>query len=126
MGKEGGEGEEGRRGGRGGGEGRGLERREEQELTLSGEPQTRVGVHIAPASDRKMQANKVMIIQYAIFLVTSDDITNTKVRMVPTYCITRNFRGTKLSTHSTKFSQFYCHGFRSNCHYQSCKYSFAE
>ena len=71
MGKEegegggGGEGGEGRRGGRGGGEGRGLERCEEQELTLSGEPQTRVGVHIAPASDRKMQANKVMIIQYA-------------------------------------------------------------
>ena len=29
--------------------------------------------------------------------MTSDDITNTKVRMVPTYCITRNFRGTKLS-----------------------------
>ena len=51
--------EEGGGGGGGGGErGRGLVRCEEQELTLSGEPQTLVGAHIAPASDRKMQANK--------------------------------------------------------------------
>ena len=42
-----------------GGEGGGEERRhKEKQLTLSGEPQTLAGVHIAPALQRKMQANK--------------------------------------------------------------------